>query len=223
MRMVPITIRVDELQFIPVVRLLRATPGVLVDFDLDALTRPKKTNGNSNAAVPESGERAKATPLAQTLVAFLGDGSKHIDDLRQEAVKHGFSAMSVPDKLTKLREMGFVQQTEGRGMYELTPSAMNKMQEAMSTITPVPLALPPPAGDAMKRSAPREIVMKFLREAGGKLPRLKLLSLCQEAGLTDRAPANAVYNLRSDKMIKPIGAKGVPAGIIELTPKGAAQ
>lgn len=223
MRMVQFTIRVDELQFIPVVRVLRATPGVLVDIDLNALTQPKKTNGNSNAAVPEPSERAKALPLAQTLVAFLGDGSKHIDDLRQEAVKHGFSAMSVPDKLTKLREMGHVQQAEGRGMYQLTPSTMMKMQEAVSTITPVPLALPPPAGDAMKRSAPRDIVMKLLREHGGKLPRLQLLSLCEEAGLKDRAPANAIYNLRSDKMIKPIGAKGVPAGIVELTPKGAAQ
>jgi len=129
--------------------------------------------------------------------------------------------MSVSDKLTKLREMRLVEQAEGRGMYQLTPSAMQKMQEAVSTITPVPLALPPPAEKPMK--APREVVMKFLREHAGKLPRLQLLSLCQEAGLTDRSPANAIYNLRRDKMIKPIGAKGVPAGIIELTPKGAAQ
>src|SRR5882672_927286 len=222
MTLVPITIKVEEAQFFPVMRLLKSFPGVVdLIFNIDEIEDGKrKPKSKANGFNPQPVEKSQPGGLKALMMGLLFRGPQHLAVLRQAVVREGFKEGSINSVLHELRTNG-VTESGGVGIHKLTDKVMAELQ---GDTQPEPRrALPPPAkagstekGPASPVGATMTIVMRLLKETSeGRSSRPILVQAVTTAGLSPRSIDGALYRGCEKGLIKAEGD-----GVYQLTAKG---
>lgn len=219
-KLVPIQLQVEEIAFIPVLRILHTTPGIAkVDFDIDSLFPRKKLQPKRADARPEPiralGDK---TTLKELLLILMVPGPMGLAAFKQQAVERGFSANGVSGALTELRGAG-LSESAGSGLHKLTEQAVKIMGSGPKQPT---LMLPPPDDLPKKAGRPdiTRIILRALKMApDGRLTRLQLGEAVEFHGFAGRSIDNAIYRSRSEGWIKPKD----DSGFYIVTAKGRQQ
>lgn len=219
MATVEVSLQVEEIAFVRVMKTLKKIEGVAqINWNLDLLDAPKKTrraspeepeistpNGSdSNGSHPKPDKAARAQTLKELLVSLLAPGPKHVAVLRDLVAKAGFSPAGVHGCLNQLGNLGITEGTGVPGLHRLTPKAMARMQQARP-------ALPPPT---RTRTASVDNIMKVMQDVD-PTPAMKD-ALVNTLGISRKAVDNAIYRARKRDLVR----SGKVPGEFVLTAKG---
>src|ERR1700752_2479859 len=121
MSLVPITLQIEEMQFIPVMRVLKYLPGVAnIEWNFDELGAPLGGNRKPKTTEPEN--QQKQLGLKETVIRILMDGGRRLADLREPVGRVGFKSNSISQALNDLRKAQVVERTD-HALWQLTAKA----------------------------------------------------------------------------------------------------
>lgn len=226
MALVPVTLKIEEVAFIPVMRILHGLPGVAdVAFNLDDLRKsPKQQKTETKPA--SNGNGARPHGIKALLIALLLQGPQHLAVLKKHMVNAGFSETGLSSELYMMRKAG-ITESGGVAIHKLTDKAMRELQQER-------LALPAPDPEHAESddpAAPRVskpklpfrdhngslIILRVMQADGdGGADRRSLAHAIREAGLSDKTVDNSLYRLRERGLIR----SGPGRGAYLLTSKG---
>jgi hypothetical protein len=217
MALVPVTIvvKVEEHAFVPVVRALRHTHGVVgLDFDLETGAKAKSLNGAPQRPGSQKPVKGALQELMLQLL-FNEQGALSAKKIQEAAIKAGFKASSVDQGLYHFFKNGVVERT-GPGWYKLSPKARQQMTGVAAAL-PAPeaaSAAPPPAKGKQGIKALPALLAIFAAYPG-HVARDTLQRELAVAGLAVRTLDKNLQKAHGEGLIKSIGN-----GVYELTPKG---
>lgn len=181
MALVPLTIDVEEVAFIPVVKVLNALPGVAeIHFHLDQIGG--KRGGKRGPRVPKTNGGAaetKRSSVRDVAIQALVGGRKTYSELREAVRLAGFSQSSLANVMGALKSAGIA---EGDKLHNwsLTETARAKI-EAAEGETIERAALPAPASEPPRQKKQRidgvtahTVIVAALRQEEKPMARLAL-------------------------------------------------
>jgi hypothetical protein len=212
MATVPITIKVEESYFIPILRSLRGLSGVTdVHFDFSTLGSAKGTP-RKDKPVAAGGDNG-STGGNELIIALLAQGPQHLKVIQKAMTDAGFKASGVGSFLNVLKNKGLVE-SRGVGVHGLTEQAMRDLMRTRPAL-PAPT---PTADAAKKRTSPgvaQNAVLLLMQGKSGPVPRAELAQALVAVGSTPKSLNTMLHRMKDIGLIKGLGD-----GIYELTAKG---
>lgn len=221
MPLVPIGLEVEEIAFIPVMKVLKGFPGIAkIHWDIDSLGNKRGAGfgaRNGKAAPDALAKPALGRPgLDPTILKALFERSHTSREMKELAVTIGYKASSVNQTVNELRKKGIVEH-DSLGNWSLTAEARAKLAATEGEAAPR-LALPAPEKKPRTRGATgsaRQTILDLLRDEPSSVTRLALRDRMVERGFTQGTMDGALHRLVTDDHVRRDRQGG-----IKITPKG---
>lgn len=209
-----ISLEVEDIEFIAVLRVLHNLPGVArVNFDLDSLG--KKNRGG--AAKPNG--RPGMKPI---ILGLMINGPVAYGDMKRATLDAGYKPTSLSQALNELRRSGMVR--NGPLGWSLTPRAEAQIKEAAAQEGQASerLALPPPEPPPTQRRkrlgdpwTSALVILATLKAAAKPLHRSALREAVVARKFSPGSIDGAMARLKKAGHIEPVGE-----GIVKITKEG---
>lgn len=214
----PISLEVEDIDFIPVLRVLQNTPGIArINFDLDSLNKKRGGQRASRNGNDPSGGKPLIKPF---ILSFLETGPKPAREIGVHVASVGHKASSAGQAVNDLRREGLIRKSDLGWM--LTPSTQAKLIAAQKSMAPEQLALPAPTPEA--NAGPRKrgdgitsrlVVIAVLKNSQKPVTRIALRDALIAQGFSVGSIDGVLYRLKVDGTLKAVGE-----GIVQITAAG---